>query len=82
MSIAGGNFQSTYCYKFLLSTLYIDGHLLDVIVNPIKHRPLVDDHCLQVFEDVCKFNDTLGDVVDFSLPLFDGSVVAVVGPLH
>lgn len=44
--------KCTYHHKLFICSLDMDLHILDVVVNPIQHRSLVDDHGLQVAEDV------------------------------
>lgn len=38
--------------EFFVGRFDVDGHALDVVIDPVQHGPLVDDHRLEFFEDV------------------------------
>jgi hypothetical protein len=64
--------------EFLVGFLYITRHVLDVVIDAIKHTALVDDHSLQFLENVGKLDNALGDIFDFALALGDEGFVGVV----
>lgn len=61
--------------EFFVGRFDVDGHAFDVVINSVQHGPLIYDHRLELFEDVCELNDALCDIGDFTLPLDDGGVV-------
>lgn len=71
----------TYHFEFFVSGFEFCSHPLHIVVYPVQHRPLIDDHGLQLAEDIRQLDDALCDVVDFSLPLQDDGVVASHEPL-
>lgn len=70
--VPGGDFE------LLVGLLDIRGHALNVVINAIQHAALVDDHGLQVLENVGELDDALCDVFDFTFALGDEGVVGVV----
>ncbi len=63
--------------KFLLRGLDVCGHALDVVIDAVEHGALVDDHVLEVPEQIRQLDDALRDVLDFALALQDYGVIAV-----
>lgn len=55
--------------KFLDGSIHVLAHVLDVEIDPVQHRALVDDEGAQVLEELSKLGDALCDLVNFSIPL-------------
>ena len=67
-----------HCHsEFLVRLFNIRGHALDVVVYPIQHRTLVDDHALEVTEDIGQLDDALGNLLNLPLALRYRGIVGV-----
>lgn len=64
-----------YHFEFGICLLDIGNHSLDIIINAIEHRALVDNHRLQLTENIRQLDNPLGNIVDFAFALRDGLVV-------
>jgi len=63
----------------LLAGLFdIPSHVFNIVVNTIQHTALVDDHGLQLLENVGELNDALGDVINFALAMGNEGFVGIV----
>lgn len=67
----------TYHVELLVSSLDIDRHILHIIIYPIEHGPLIDNHTLKLLEDICELDDALSDIVDFSFTLCNRNVIRI-----
>lgn len=63
--------------ELFLGRLDIRVHALDIVVDAVEHGALVNDHGLEVAEQIRQINDALGDVLDFLLALGNSSIVGV-----
>ena len=64
-----------YHYEFFICSFDINSHPFHIIIYPVEHGALIDNHGLEIFENICEFDDSLGDVCDFAFALKNCGVV-------
>ena len=67
--------MTMYHCEFFICCFDINSHSFYIVVYSIEHRALVDDHGLELLEDVSELDDSLGNICDLALALHDGSII-------
>jgi hypothetical protein len=67
--------EKKYLNELDVALLYMHHGLLNVVIDPIEHGALLDDHVLDLLEEVAELEDGFRNFVDFSFPLADLAVI-------